>query len=305
MAWTYSDYRAANYCISLGLCVVTGFVVLIIYCTSDRGKKFVYERIVDADPKDAHEDEQSVANETELTKRAVKIISVFFCIFAIVALSLTAVLIFQRCVLANTRILPSDPCPDNYPMDCFVFNGTSRSPLSENVTFRCDPLNTTQFPVGLVNASASCFGWIFAYQSTENVLNQLGVCTGLLGLFTAMLALIIFLARSILSIILCSVFIACCVVAFILLLYYQWSLAFLTYAVLILGMLLGVFGIVLYFILRQASKRVGIENITAVNPPQATRSTPSSVASPLSSTQPQTQAPHSKLVSRSAKVTPK
>ena len=330
MAWTYDNYSGANYGIIAALIVVIVVFILLIFCTSDRGKDFVTGRIIGVSPKDADDgdDDEEVERKkpedppkqkaeqktaenvknnkvAKPTKFSTKVIGGYFCFLAMLTLSLTAVLVFQGCILGNVRITPDDPCPTEYPYDCFVFNGTSRDPLTQDPTFRCDPKNTTQFPAGLINGTALCFGWIIRLQTTDNVLNQLGVCTGLLGLFTAILALIAFLGKSFLTLILCVIFIVCCVVAIALLLAFKWSYSPLTYAVLLLGAALGIFGVVLFIILRKTKKKVDKEQNAPSNPPEQNPSAVSNVSSPLFSAQLRTTPSGFKPPHRSVKVAPK
>jgi hypothetical protein len=158
--------------------------------------------------------------KNEIKKESVTCIGVFFCFLGALALSITAVLIFQGCILANTRVLPNDNCP-SYPMDCFVLNQTSYLPISQNASFQCDPTNKTQFPSNIPDASALCFGWVIRQQTTKNILNRLGVCTGLIGLFTTMLAIVVYLGKSIKTLVLCTILILCCGVTCILLLFFK------------------------------------------------------------------------------------
>ena len=167
---------------------------------------------------------------------------------------IAAILIFQGCFLLNTRLTPTDDCPDD-PVDCFVFNGTSATPLSESPSFHCDPQNTTQFPLGLSNGVAHCFRWIFARQTTKKILDQLGVCTGLLGLFATLLAIVVYLGKSIKSLLISHLFLACIITAIVLLPYYKWSYTPLTYAVLCVCSGLVVFGLILFCILPKPEKK--------------------------------------------------
>lgn len=258
MEWTYTIYSLFNYCICIGLGIIILVGVLVIFFGSKKGKEFVTERIIGVDPSKA-DDEDDIEDEKEghinnakqsntPTKRVVNIIGGYFCFLAILTLTITAILIFQGCVLMNTRILPNDGCPD-YPVDCFVFNGSSHEPINESISFHCNPTNHTYFPDNLSDPTALCFGWIIRLQTTKEILDQLGVCTGLLGLFTTLLAIIIYLGKTKKNLILCLIFIACCITTIVLLIVYKWSFSPLSYAVLILGAALGIFGVLLFCIL--------------------------------------------------------
>lgn len=263
---------------SFGIPFVVGVIILIlifgIFFCSKKGKEFVSDKILGIELEKAEEEEDAdeskhmsghsneVNNKTnrrigENNEKTTPVpvnfpgkiprllITVSFCLLAVVSLSITAVVVFQGCILANQRILPEDDCPEK-PMDCFVFNGSSYIPMTETKTFRCDPKNDTQFPSGLSNATAMCYGWVYLYQSTKEVLDQLGVCSGLIGLFTSLLAIIIYLGKSIKTCIISTLFIVCSSVAISLLVVFKWSLSLLTHAVLALGLALGTFGWILY-----------------------------------------------------------
>jgi len=219
-------------------------------------------------------------------------------------LSVTAVLIFQGCFLSNTRLLPNDNCPE-YPMDCFVFNETKSQPISDNITFHCDPKNKTQFPIGVSDPTAWCFGWIIQLQTTKNVLDQLGVCTGLLGLFSTFLAIIVYLGRSIKTLILCFICIGSCIAATILLVFFKWSYTPLTYAVLALVIGLGIFGLVLFCILPKKKKSTDIEQRLVPETNKTNVSSKFITSSPISPLPTSTSPHRTKVLQRSAKVTPK
>lgn len=74
-------------------------------------------------------------------------IAFLFCLLGIMTLSITEILLFQGCILANERVFPDDDCPE-FEMDCFIFNDTTSlsSPINDSVSFHCFPNNKTQFP---------------------------------------------------------------------------------------------------------------------------------------------------------------
>lgn len=127
-------------------------------------------------------------------------------------LSITVVLMFQGSFLTSTRVLSDDDCPE-YPVECFIFEKKYFSPISNQS-----------------DATAWCYGWIIRFQTTKSILDQLDISIALIGFFTTMLATIVYLGISLILI--------------IVLIYFQWSFVPLTYAILCLGILLGVFGIV-------------------------------------------------------------
>ncbi|UJR29754.1 hypothetical protein I4U23_017302 [Adineta vaga] len=278
MGWTYPAYVGCNIGISVGLILIILLVVLIIFYNSELGQKFVNERIIGIDPPELEDDEEIKKKMKEIFKdeksfpwnilpRRCKCtrsdwIGFLFCLLGTMTLSITAILIFQGCVLANARVIPDSDCPE-YPMDCFIFNETgTSSPINETVSFYCLPSNKTQFPSNLQDATGWCYGWIIRLQSTKKILDQLGVCSGLIGLFTTILAIIIYLGRTIKNLVLCSLIILSCLVTIILLPVFKWSFAPISFAVLSLGIALGAFGIFLYLILpKPKEEKVNEQNV--------------------------------------------
>jgi hypothetical protein len=344
MEWTYSLYTGVIYGISIGLCVFVFIGVCGTFFSSKKGREFVIDRVIGVDPnkvededdatdadkknqkdtdnnnqkdvekdnqKDGDKDTEKDAAENNVKeklsktdKKSVLVITTLFCFLAALTLSITAVLIFEGCFLASTRLLPNDNCPD-YPMDCFVFpNATAHDPISDSATFHCDPSNTTQFPSNMSDATAWCFGWIIRLQTTKDILDQLGVCTGLIGLFTTLLAVVIYLGRSKKTLVLCSIFILCCIVAVILLVFYKWSFAPLTYAVLFLGMSLGSFGLLLFCIIPKHEKQKN-SGQTSVDDTDKATVVSNPIASLSMSRPPTTKSPvRIKILRPSSKITP-
>ena len=312
MEWTYSVYTGFNYGICIALIVFMFFGVLIIFFTSETGKKFVNERIIGVDPPEWEGDEEETDKQESSPKvndslsrksRWRTCIGILFCILGIMTLSITIVLIFQGCLLANVRLLPDDQCPD-FPMDCFIFTHSNLSTISESVSFQCKPTNKTQFPSGLTEPVATCFGWIILYQTAKTILDQLGVCTGLLGLFTTILAIIVYLGRSIKTLIVCIAMILCSAATVILLVAFQWSFAPLSYAVLSLGIALGIFGLILFCISPKPKQTKAASPAAPLNHRPSQSRVQSVAIQPAP--KPQTAMPHRTQVvpSRSSKVHP-
>ena len=313
MEWTYTWYTVASYCIPIGVILIIMTVVFVAFYSSRKGKEFVQEKIVGVDLTKA-EDDEDADNGTEKDEvktercvsreRAIQILSFLLCSIGIGTLAITVVLLFQGCALANTRVVANDNCPE-YPVDCFILNKTGNNPISDHVSFRCDPLNTTQFPSNMTDTTAQCFGWIILEQTTKNVLDQLGVCTGLISLFTTLLAALIYLGRCIKTIVLSLLAILCCVGALIPLVVFKVSYAPLTYAVLGLGTALGVFGIFLFCILPKRKKKTSSTQ-ASTSPTDQTNSVPNPTT-PLtvsSSSAGKKTVSSAKIKARSPKITP-
>ena len=277
MAWTYANYNLVNYGICAGICAVSLVVVLAIFFTSKKGKKFVHDRIVGVSEDDLEKEEEDGNGEGKSTKKDERekekdnrtcsccpktkgeiCLGILFCLIGSFALALAGVLIFQTCILANNRVLFDEVCPE-YPMDCFIISSDTNghNAISDTVSFQCQPLNKTQFPSHLTNATAQCFGWVASLQTTKNVLDQLGVCTGLLGLFSTLLAIIICLGGTCVELTLSILFLLGCIVGIFLVAYLKVSFSPLTYSVLSLGVAIGSFGVIFFIIMCIRKNRRG------------------------------------------------
>ena len=320
MAWTYSTYSGANYGISIGLGVFILLGVYITFHTSKKGREFIHNRIVGIEPTKVNDDDddddddaddadeeakkkkKAVPKPPKAKKNTISGISCLLCFLGALALLIAAILIFQGCFLLNIRLLADDDCPD-YAVDCFVFNGTSSTPLNETPSFYCVPNNKTQFPGGLSNGTAQCFGWIIMKQTTKDFMDQLGVCTGLIGLFTTLLAIVVYLGKSVKSLILSTIFVASCIVAAVLFLFYKWSYAPLTYAVLGLCLGLGIFGMILYCILPKPEKTtIEVKPIVPTDPNKAQTSNDASIPGNQASSSKREPPPRTITVPRSNRV---
>lgn len=292
MEWTYVTYTVSSYGITIGLVLVAIIGVFATFFSSKKGQEFVIERVIGVNPTKAHDDysdydtrqhnvnknsldtneyrSESEPKPVQINQRSLFYIGIFCCLLGGLILSITAVLMFQGCFLTSARLLPDDDCPD-YPVDCFVFGHSGLTPITNNVSFVCKRLQTAQFPSNNISdATAWCYGWVIRLQSTKSVLDQLGVSIALIGFFTTMLAVIVYLGRCKKTIGLSIIFISSCGGLIIVLLVFKWSFAPLTYAILALGMGLGVFGLVLFYILPKPEKKNDNELIltTAINQPR-------------------------------------
>ena len=98
-------------------------------------------------------------------------------------LAMALMVLFEGCVLASASIKNGDQCPDD-PVTCFVFDNTSHSgPVSD---FECVPGNTS-----IVSSNATgvwCYGWIVRRNTVSRVINQIGICGGIIGVFGTLFA---------------------------------------------------------------------------------------------------------------------
>lgn len=278
MEWTYAAYTVANYGISFGLIVGAVIGLFATFFNSKKGQEFVIERIIGVNPTKAHDDydhhdpqQENIQNQplgmnrngleskqkpVDIKQRSLRYISIFCCLLGGMILSITAVLIFQGCFLMSARLVPDDDCPE-FPTDCFVFDSTGLTPITNKVSFVCNRFEKAQFPTNISGATAWCFGWIIRLQSTKSVLDQLGVAIALIGFFTTMLAVIVYLGKCKKTIVLSIIFISSCGGMIIVLLAFKWSFAPLTYSILFLGVALGIFGIIIFYILPKPKKQQG------------------------------------------------
>jgi hypothetical protein len=93
-----------------------------------------------------------------------------------VTLTIALMALYEGCILASTGVYIGDDCP-NDPMTCFASSSNRSS--SEVGTFECVPGNKTTFPDG--TNIAWCYGWVVKRQTVSSVINQIGVCGGILG----------------------------------------------------------------------------------------------------------------------------
>jgi len=253
MEWTYTAYTIADYCITLGLALVTIAGVFATFFSSKKGQEFVFERLIGVNPTKTHENANNnrIDFSPKQTSDQVKNKSLFYvgilcCLLGGMTLCITAILMFQGCFLTSVRLLPDDDCPE-YPVDCFIFGKSHLSPISNSLSFVCARSSKAEMNRNISDVTAWCYGWIIKQQTTKSILDQLGIAIALIGFYTTMLAVVVYLGKSKKTIVLSILYIIICAALIVVLLVLKWSFAPLTYAILSLGILLGIFGIVLYF----------------------------------------------------------
>lgn len=107
-------------------------------------------------------------------------------------LGLMVLIIFDSCILGNSQLKPGDECP-SYPMDCFIFPTKTNSTVVQS--FQCVPKDTANFSLSYPEGHVICYGWIIGRQTTKNVLDQIGICAGLLGLFATIILLFSYIMK--------------------------------------------------------------------------------------------------------------
>ena len=120
-----------------------------------------------------------------------KFFGILLCLIGSSALTVVGVVIFQNCILVNQMVTNynDESCPE-YIMDCFIINLdiTKQESMNITVSFQCKPWDPPPFPSNQTNITAHCFRW-GPPQSKKDVLYRLGISTGLLGLFSTLLAM--------------------------------------------------------------------------------------------------------------------
>lgn len=112
-----------------------------------------------------------------------------------VTLALALMVLFEGCILASAGLYPGDSCPDD-PMTCFVFDNTTTSgPVS---AFDCAPGNISLIPSNASNAW--CYGWVVKRNTVSRVINQIGICGGIIGVLGTLFAFM-FQAHMIISLV--------------------------------------------------------------------------------------------------------
>ena len=96
--------------------------------------------------------------------------------FGTITLGVAVMVLFEGCILGNAGVYLGDDCSDD-PMTFFA-SGDDASSTAVG-TFECVPGNKTTFPNRTINAW--CYGWIVKRQTVSKVINQIGICGGIIG----------------------------------------------------------------------------------------------------------------------------
>ncbi|CAF1404539.1 unnamed protein product [Rotaria magnacalcarata] len=101
-------------------------------------------------------------------------------VFALGMCLLVTILVFiEGCIFSTRHVYSTKVCSERVP-NCYLFKSqlTSFKPLYE---FVCEP-NQPVIPSNMSASYAVCYGFVLPDQSSIDILNQLGVCTGILSL---------------------------------------------------------------------------------------------------------------------------
>ncbi|CAF1075092.1 unnamed protein product [Rotaria sordida] len=107
----------------------------------------------------------------------------FLTFIGAVTLSMALMALFEGCILASAGLYPGDECPSD-PMTCFVFDNSSSIPTASS--FNCTPNVIPTMPINGTNAW--CYGWVIKRNTVSRVINQIGVCGGILAVIGTLFA---------------------------------------------------------------------------------------------------------------------
>ncbi len=114
-------------------------------------------------------------------------------LFALGMCLLVAILVFiEGCIFSTRHVYSNKLCSERIP-NCYLFKSkfTSFRPLYE---FVCEP-DEPVIPQNMSASYAVCYGFVLPEQSSIDILNQLGVCAGILSIVEALYPLAYKLAR--------------------------------------------------------------------------------------------------------------
>ena len=135
----------------------------------------------------------------------------------------------QWLFLEAAAVNNNESCPEN-PMNCFVF-ADKKDPLPSS-QLNCSPGAIAQFHTASDDV-AWCYGWVIQRQTTRKVLDQIGICGGLIAYFATGFASIVYLSKYTRWIwFLVVILVIGIIIAMILFDVLKTSLSFLTYATL-------------------------------------------------------------------------
>ena len=105
-----------------------------------------------------------------------------FCLAAHIGtlFSLITMIFFVGCVVSAEYYYSGDSCP-NRAKDCFAFSKsiTQYSPVDQ---FVCNPGESIKTPNSTSYRFVACYGYILSEQTTLDIVNQLGICSGILAI---------------------------------------------------------------------------------------------------------------------------
>jgi hypothetical protein len=178
MTWSYHGYAAAGFSIPFGLGVVI-FAVLFYFI---RWRRRTFYRMIkamfsikhyEATPSDASEFIDIYGVQIGLPSTTFGCLPhLALLIMATAVLTATFVLFLSELILINRYVSPNNKCPLDDEMDCYTTNN--------NTYFFC---NSSDTRIDASLESLACYRWIKQNIGTVDILNQTGLCGGLLQAF--------------------------------------------------------------------------------------------------------------------------
>jgi hypothetical protein len=140
-----------------------------------------------------------------------------------------AVVFADGCVFSGRYLLPSQPCLDQFPHCYLLDSGFSLYPVTGQLV--CQP-NELVISSNMSAARALCFGFLLPSQSTVDILNQMGVCSGIFSIVKVLYPFVYRFGRRHMGAI-CLICLSCGIfVTEILLVIMQYSLSVVTFVLL-------------------------------------------------------------------------
>jgi hypothetical protein len=99
----------------------------------------------------------------------------FLWFISTVTCTVALMVLYEGCILGSAGVYLGDGCPSD-PMTCFASSDNVSSTAVG--TFQCIPGNMTTFP--RETNTAWCYGWIIKRQTVSSIINQIGICGGIL-----------------------------------------------------------------------------------------------------------------------------
>jgi hypothetical protein len=178
MTWSHQGYVAAGFSISFGLGVV--IVAILLYLIRWRPRTF-YRMIeamfsikhYEATPPDGKEFIDIYGVQIRLPSTTFGFLPhVALIIMATAVLTATFVLFLSELIFINLYVPTNSKCPLDDEMDCYT--------TTNNTYFFC---NSSDTKIDESLGSLVCFRWIKQNTGTTDILNQIGLCGGLLQAF--------------------------------------------------------------------------------------------------------------------------
>ena len=244
MGLPYREYIGFYVGVSFGIIGVMGVLIMIL---PKDIRLFFMDRVlgISLDETGPQSITHMIIHGIKLDKesRKYRIIRRMLHVAFVMIISIIPVLIFEGCIFASTAVVARRKCPP-VSLGCFVFKLWEYSSLPIN-NFTCENGKDPAFANDSSRYYAWCVGLVVLDQSMLSVLNQFGVCAGLVSIWSNLLAFSFRAAesrRGKFIVILCLVF---SVVEIIVQCLFPFTVTFLQFATLVLSGYICSFALVL------------------------------------------------------------